>query len=136
MYLCFGIALIGLFAFCLCVRTGRRKAQGIYFLILMLSGVFGVLVCLGDTASEVMQAEEIERPEPGMDALEANYVLSVEDLAIREPYRVIVENRHLTKLELEQLFTQAAEELERTFLGQNESLDYITHDVVLVDCVI
>ena len=135
MYLCFGIALIGLFAFCLCVRTGRRKAQGIYFLILMLSGVFGVLVCLGDTASEVMQAEEIERPEPGMDALEENYVLSVEDLAIREPYRVIVENRHLTKLELEQLFTQAAEELERTFLGQNESLDYITHDVVLADCV-
>lgn len=135
MYLCIGITIIGLTAFCLCVRTGRHKEQGIYFLILMFSGAFGVLVCLGDTASEVMQAEEIERPEPGSDALEENYELSVEDLDIREPYRVIVENRHLTKRELEELFTQAAEELERTFLGQNESLDDITHDVVMADSV-
>ena len=134
MYLCLAVALLGLFAFCVCVRKGRRKEYGIYFLIFMISGMSGMLVCLDNTESE-MQTNGIERPEPGSDALETDYMLSVEDLSIREPYRVTVENRHLTKRELEELFTQAAEELERTFLDRNESLDCITHDVVLADRV-
>lgn len=135
MYLCIGTVLIGLLAFCLCVRKGRRKEQGIYFLILMISGVFGVLVCLSDTKSEGSRAQEIQRPKPGSDALKEDYLLSVEDLSISEPYRVTVENRHLTKRELEELFTQAVKELECTFLGENESVDHITHDVVLTDQV-
>lgn len=135
MYLCTAIALFGLLAFCMCVRRGRQKVYGIYFLILMVSGVFGALVCLGDAETNQAQTDEIERPEPGSDTLEKEYVLSVEDLSISEPYRVTVENRHLTKRELEQLFAQAVEELESTFLGENESLDHITHDVVLADCV-
>ena len=135
MYLCIGIAFIGLLALVLCVRKGRRQTHGIYFLIMMVSGVFGILICLGDTESEAAQTGEIKRPEPGSDALEEEYVLSVDDLSIREPYRVTVENRHLTKRELEELFTEAVKELERTFLGENESLDNITHDVMPVDSV-
>ena len=96
-------------------------------MILMLSGVFGILVCLSDGDSDQSQAKDIERPQPGSDALEEDYLLSVEDLSICEPYHVIVENRHLTKRELE--------ELEDTFLGENESFDHISHDVVPVDCV-
>ena len=135
MYLCIGIVSIGLLAFVLCVRKGRRQTHGIYFLIMMVSGLFGALLCLGDTEAEATQTGEIKRPEPGSDALEEEYVLSVEDLSIREPYRVTVENRHLTKRELEELFTEAVKELERTFLGENESLDNITHDVMPVDSV-
>ena len=135
MYLCLSVALLGLLAFGICIRKGRQKEHGIYFLIIMISGIFGVMVCLGNTEPEMMQTNGIERPEPGSDALEKDYVLAVEDLSIREPYRVTVENRHLTKKELEELFTQAAEELERTFLDRNESLDCITHNVVLADRV-
>ena len=135
MYLCLAVALLGLLAFGICIRKGRQKEHGIYFLIIMISGIFGVMVCLGNTEPEMMQTNGIERPEPGSDALEKDYVLAVEDLSIREPYRVTVENRHLTKKELEELFTQAAEELERTFLDRNESLDCITHNVVLADRV-
>ena len=135
MYLCLAVALLGLLAFGVCIRKGRQKEHGIYFLIIMISGIFGVMVCLGNTEPEMMQTNGIERPEPGSDALEKDYVLAVEDLSIREPYRVTVENRHLTKKELEELFTQAAEELERTFLDRNESLDCITHNVVLADRV-
>lgn len=136
MYLCIGAGLIGLLAFGLCAKRGKRKEYGIYFLILMISGVLGVLVCLSDMESEAAQTDGIERPTPGSGALEEDYVLSVEDLSISEPYQVIVENRHLTKRELEELFTQAAQELERTFLGENESLDHITHDVVPTDSVL
>ena len=135
MYLCVGTVLVGLICFGLCVRKGRQKAYGIYCLIMMISGIMGVLVCMSDTGAELIRADGIERPEPGSGALEADYVLSVEDLSISEPYRVTVENRHLTKRELEQLFTEAAEELEHTFLGENESLDHITHNVVLADSV-
>ena len=135
MYLCIGVILISLFAFCLCVRKGRQKEYGIYVLILMASGAFGVLLCLDETETDGLQANEIERPDPGSDALAEDYVLSVGDLAISEPYRVTVENRHLTKRELEQMFTQAADELECTFLGENESLDCITRNVVPVDRV-
>ena len=135
MYLCIGVALAGLLCYILCLRKGRQKTYGIYFLILTISGVFGVLVCLNDVGSDLSQPDRIQRPEPGSGAQEEDYVLSVEDLSISEPYRVTVENRHLTKRELEELFAQAEAELERTFLGENETLDHITKNVVLADSV-
>ena len=136
MYLCIGAVLVGLIGFGLCAKKGRKKESGIYFLILTVSGFFGVLICVRDVYPEMAQTDAIERPQPGADALEEEYVLSVDDLSISEPYRVTVENRHLTKGELEKLFTQAAEELEHTFLGENESLDHITQNVVLADSVL
>lgn len=136
MILCGGIALAGLISYVLCVKKGRRKDLGIYFLVLMISGILGVLVCPGNGESGSFSDEVIERPEPGESALEQDYELTVEDLSICEPYRVTVENRHLTKRELEELFTQAIRELERTFLGKNDSFDHITHDVVLADSVL
>lgn len=135
MYLCIGVVLVGLLCYILCLRKGRQKTNGIYFLILMISGVFGVLVCLNDAGSDLSQPDRIQRPKPGSGPQEEEYVLSVEDLSISEPYRVTVENRHLTKRELEELFTQAETELERTFLGENETLDHITKNVVLADSV-
>ena len=135
MYLCIGVVLVGLLCYILCLRKGRQKTNGIYFLILMISGVFGVLVCLNDAGSDLSQPDRIQRPKPGSGPQEEEYVLSVEDLSISEPYRVTVENRHLTKRELEELFTQAEMELERTFLGENETLDHITKNVVLADSV-
>ena len=122
MYLCIGIALAGLLCYILCLRKDRQKTYGIYFLILTISGVFGVLVCLSDAGSDLLQPDRIERPKPGSGVQEEDYVLSVEDLSISEPYRVTVENRHLTKRELEELFTQAEAELERTFLGEMRHL--------------
>ena len=135
MYLCIGVLLAGLVAYGICAKMGRRKEAGIYFLIMAISGLFGVLVCCGDESSDISQEDEIERPQPGSDALEEDYVLSVEELSIREPYRVTVENRHLTKRELDELFEQATEELEQTFLGENDSLDHIVHNVILTDSV-
>ena len=135
MYLCIGVLLAGLVAYGICAKMGKRKEAGIYFLIMAISGIFGVLVCFGDESSDISQEDEIERPQPGSDAQEEDYVLSVEDLSIREPYRVTVENRHLTKRELDELFEQATEELEQTFLGENDSLDHIVHNVILTDSV-
>lgn len=135
MYLCILATATGLVAWCVCVKSGRKKENGIYFLILMISGLCGVLICLSDQMAERAPSEGIERPEPGAGAVEEEYVLSVDDLSINEPYRVMVENRHLTKQELEELFTQAVEELTIIFLGENESLDHIVHDVVLADSV-
>lgn len=135
MYLCVGIVLAGLLCFGVCVKAGKRKAYSIYCYIMMLSGAIGVLVCITDTDSDLVRENEIRRPQAGSGAVEEDLVLSVEDLSIREPYRVMVENRHLTKRELEELFSQAVEELERVFLGENESFDHITHNVVPVDSV-
>lgn len=135
MYLCVGAALVGILGYLVCVRRGRGKETGIYFLILVTSGVFGVLVCVGDADLRSTQTDVIERPAPGTQELKADYVLSVEELSISEPYQVVVENRHLTKQELEELFTQAVTELTHAFLGENESLDRITADVVLADSV-
>lgn len=135
MYLCVGAALVGILGYLVCVRRGRGKETGIYFLILVTSGVFGVLVCVGDADLRSTQTDVIERPAPGTQELKADYVLSVEELSISEPYQVVVENRHLTKQELEELFTQAVTELMHAFLGENESLDRITADVVLADSV-
>lgn len=135
MYLCVGIAIAGLLVFGVCVRAGKRKAYGIYCYIMMLSGALGALVCITDTDSDLVREDGIRRPQAGSGVSEEDFVLSVEDLSIREPYRVTVENRHLTKQELEELFTQAVEELEDRFLGENESLDHITRNVVPVDSV-
>lgn len=136
MYLCIGAALSGVFAFVWCIAKHKRDAYGIYCMILMISGAFGVLICLRDMKPDQLRPDSIERPDAGAGAREEDYLLSVEELDIREPYHVIVENRHLTKRELEELFAQAIEELECTFLGENESLDHITHDVVLADSVL
>lgn len=136
MYLCIVAAAAGLLAWCVCAKCGRQKEYGIYCLIWMVSGVLGTLVCLDDAGPKSDLSEGIERPQPGLGASEEDYVLSVEELSIDEPYRVTVENRHLTKQEQEELFAQAVEELTGTFLGENESLDHITHDVVLPDSVV
>jgi hypothetical protein len=47
-----------------------------------------------------------------------------------------VENRHLTKKELDELFTEAIQELEQTFLGENETVDEIRHPIVLPDTLL
>lgn len=135
MYLCMGVVLAGLIGFLVCSRRGRRKETGIYFLVLMISGVFGVLACMSNEDAVSTQTGEIERPEPGEEDLKTDYVLSVEELSIHEPYRVVVENRHLTKTELEELFSQAVTELTDTFLGENETLDHIVCNVILADSV-
>ena len=136
MYLCIGVTAIGLLAWCVCARKGRKKENGIYCLILVASGVLGTLACLNDAGKGHVLSEGIERPEPGAGVVEEDYVLSVEDLCIEEPYRVTVENRHLSEQELESLFAQATEELTATFLGENESLDHITQNVVLADSAV
>lgn len=135
MYLCIGTALAGVSAFVWCIAKHKREAYGIYCMIFMISGAFGALICLRDIKQDQSRPDNIQRPQAGAGALEKDYLLTVEELAIREPYHVIVENRHLTKRELEELFTKAVAELERTFLGENESLDYITHNVILADSV-
>lgn len=134
MFLCIGVMLAGLIGFGVCAMRGRQKVYGIYCLILTISGMLGVFVCLNNT--DWSQADRIARPDPGKDALRKEYVLSVEDLSISEPYQVTVENRHLTKQELENLFSEAAAQIEHAFLGENTSLDHITKNVELVDAVV
>lgn len=136
MLLCAGTALAGLVCYVLCIKKDRQKDLGIYFLVMLVSGVLSLLMSLGNEDSGMLSDHSILRPKPGESALEKDYDLTVEDLAICEPYRVTVENRHLTKKELEQLFTQAISELEITFLGENDSLDHITHDVIMADTVL
>lgn len=126
--------MIGVIFYIWCTRKGRRETWGIYALILVVSGGFGCLTVINGQSRQVEVSEEgaevgIDRPEPGGDSLEHDYELRVDDLQIKEPYQVVVENRHLTKQELETLFEQAVTELEQTFLGENESLDCITHPV-------
>lgn len=133
MYLCIGAALAGLVGFFICAKRGRREELGIYFLILAFSGVFGVLVCLGGDEPGTTIDGGIVRPQPGEGDMVKDYLLDVEDLLTGEPYQVVVENRHLTKKELEELFAQAVEELQKTFLGENDSLDHVTRNVVPVE---
>ena len=85
MYLCIGVALVGMVSYLVCIKTDRRKDLGIYFLILAVSGVFGVLICLQEDVPDWGSADEIRRPEPGSGTTEEDYVLSVEDLSIEEP---------------------------------------------------
>ena len=137
MYLCIAAAVIGLLADVVCVRKGRQKEWGLYALILVVSGILGILICVEDGSYDTKQRQDvIERPTPGSGDIEKTYVLSVEDLEIKEPYRVTIENRHLTKVELEELFEQAVQELEQAFLGENESFDRITQKVFLVTDVL
>jgi hypothetical protein len=125
-----GVAATGLLAYVLSIRKGKKKEYGIYFLVWIMTGIFGVLICLGD---EDVQWENgtVTRPQPGSDDLSEVFQLSVEDLEISEPYEVTVENRHLTESELETLFADAVQELEQTFLGENETLNEIRHPVSL-----
>lgn len=133
MYLCIGAALAGLIGFLICAKKGRREEFGIYFLILAFSGFFGVLICLSGDESDTAADGSIVRPPPGEGDTAKDYLLDVEDLLMGEPYQVVVENRHLTKKELEELFSEAVEELEKAFLGDNDSLDHVTQNVVPVE---
>lgn len=136
MYLCAGVAVVGILAYLICIRRGKKQEAGIYFLILAFSGIFGILVCLSGEGAQTTADGKIVRPQPGEGSVQKDYLLDVENLMMQEPYRVVVENRHLTKRELEELFAQAVEELETSFLGENESLDHISKNVVLAERVL
>lgn len=134
MYLCIVAAVAGGIFYIWCIRKGKQKTHGIYGLILLISGVMGILAAVnaasGETAEITNDGEiRIERPSPGSASLRESYELSVEDLEIEESYPIVVENRHLSEQELEELFEEATKELEETFLGENESLDHITQPV-------
>ena len=70
MYLCIGVAIIGLMGFGLCVKRGRRKDGGIYFLILMVSGIFGMLICLEDAVNCQRIIEEYLKKSIDLNMLE------------------------------------------------------------------
>jgi hypothetical protein len=135
MYLCIGAAVSGLLAYAICIGKGKKKEYGTYFLVWMAAGIFGILVCLSDEDTQWVDGA-VERPEPGEGSVSEDFQLSVDDLQISEPYQVIVENRHLTKTELDELFTEAIQELEQTFLGENETLDEICQPVVLPETLL
>lgn len=129
MYLCVAVAIAGIIGYSICIKTCRRQ-EGIYFLILIVSGLFGLLICLSEPTADA-DALEIRRREPGEGRVTREYLLDVEDLLSQEPYQVVVDHRHLTGQELTELFEEAIEELEITFLGENESFDHVNQDVVL-----
>lgn len=131
MYLCVGVTIAGIIFYLWSVRKGRRETWGIYALVLTVSGGLAFLAAANGQAAVSGEGSgiEIDRQEPGDGSIEQDYELRVDDLQIKEPYQVVVENRHLTKQELETLFEQAAAELEQQFLGENESMDRITHPV-------
>lgn len=132
MYICACFVAAGAVLYLICIRKGVRKTWGIYALILMISGGMGLLLAVNSQKEQAAVSDDtIRRPEPGSGEIEQEYELQVDDLEIHEPYRIVVENRHLTRQELEALFEQAAEEVEQIFLGENKSMDRITHPVEL-----
>ncbi len=137
MYLCIGVAVVGGIFYIWCLKQKKQQTHGIYALVLIATGVLAAAAASGEQKepSEGASELEIERPEPGNSSILEDYELQVEELAIEEPYSVVVENRHLTQSELEELFDAAAGELEEEFLGENESLERITHSLGLVDSV-
>ncbi len=133
MYLCICFMVIGAVLYIVSIRKKQQKTWGIYALVLSMSGGLGWLAYMSDSGQPAdLAADVISRPEPGKAPLEQDYELEVEDFAIREPYQIIVENRHLNADEQKELFSQAAEELEQTFLGENVSMDHITRPVVFL----
>ncbi len=137
MYLCACVVAAGIVSYIVCVRKGVQKTYGIYALVLVLSGGIGLLSAINEHSGQNGRSGSgICRPEPGSGTLEQEYELCVDDLQIREPYQIVVENRHLTKKEQKALFERAIVELEQVFLGENESLDHVTQHVELVPDVL
>lgn len=130
MYLCAGVMLVGVMGYVVCCRQGKRTQHGIYFLILIFTGLFALIACLSDDGAD--ETLEIRRNKPGEGSITREYLLNAEDILAQEPYEIVVDNRHLTGQELTDLFEQAIAELEQEFLGENQSLDHITKDVSLV----
>ncbi len=126
------VVILALAAYIFLAQKGLKDKYGIYCLVMIACGILGLaLEMRGEEPAD--PSEAIERPEPGAGSVEKEYMLSVDELDINEPYSVVVENRHLTGRELEELFSKALGELETAFLGENESLDHVTSDLVLVD---
>lgn len=111
----------------------KEQAVRIYCLILTVSGILGILVCVDDQG--VGNVDSVVRKEPGAGSYTENYLLEVEDLELKEPYDLTVENRHLDETEKRALFRQAIEEATTLCLGKNESADHVDHDLVLVKSV-
>lgn len=134
-YLCI-VAVLGSFVGLLfCIKTKKLQMYGQEFGVFFASSLLALLVAVTGARGQGTSDLQLLRPEPGEASRSEEYELCVEELAICEPYEVLVEQRHLDEKEREELFEQAIAELEQTFLGANVSLDHITKKVEPVDAV-
>ena len=136
MYLSVGVMIGSALVYAWTIKKGKRESWGMYALVMLISSVLSLLSIYAESDSVLADSEKIKRPQPSQEPIQQEYELSVDSLAIQEPYQVVVENRHLTKQELEALFTEAVRELEKVFLGENTSVDCITHPVNLAETLL
>lgn len=134
-YVCAGVSLAAVLVWLICKKRGMKRDYDVYFLVVLCAGLCGLFAGMSGAQLSVDADGAIERPQPGEESLRQDYELAVEQLQLQEDYELTVENRHLSEKERAELFAQALEELERDFLGENESLSRITHEVHLTDTV-
>ncbi|MDD6037845.1 MAG: type II secretion system F family protein [bacterium] len=135
MFLCIAVAVVGVVILVMSVCNQKKKSYRIYACILLASGLLGSMMSVAEK-KDADDSRVIERKDPGEGSISKDYLINVEGLLSDEPYRVVVENRHLTKVELEQLFESAIEEFEQQFLGNNQSFDEIRSNVCPVKSVL
>lgn len=100
--------------------------------VLSLAGFLGFVICITENNSQqLMQDGRLLRNEAGEEAQNQELQLNADGVFKDYNYVLEVEARQLEGEELEQLFANAAQEAEATFIGENLSLDCIDHTVLL-----
>lgn len=134
MRLCVVAAVIAAFIWFGMCRNQRYHVYCYIPQLILAAAILGLLAGAMEAQDSPYLGEgQIRKGEPGEGerALEFNLGLESETEETELPYKVIVEERRLSEQELEQVFAQAKEEIDTSFLNGNASLDCVTEDVVM-----
>lgn len=100
--------------------------------IVIVIEVIGIVVTVGEYLfSNVLFNNKLERPEIGSKDIEEEMQYSYDD--VKEDVVIKVPAKTYSKDEQEGYIDKAIEEIEQTFLGDNESLDEVSFPVVMND---
>lgn len=98
--------------------------------VLVLTGFLGLVICMAEDGRKDLAVDgRLMKDEAGGEFKQEELRLDIDGIADGYRYVVEVEPQRLQGERLEQLFSQAADQAEKEFLGENISLDRIEHPV-------
>ncbi len=116
------------------VAAWRMKKQGyrkkLYEAVLIAAAGFlmAAVFCRIDDGGTQKRAV---RNSPGQGQEEKDYLVDAEDLLEQYPMRIQIEEKKLTKKQKQEYLEKARQELDRIILGENTSLESVSHPLYL-----
>lgn len=110
----------------------KNKEKRILFRTLFISNTFALILFATDLLGE-LSPKDMRRNSYGEGSRVESYEVTVEGKLENEPLEIEVQEREYTSAEIQGIFTEMIEKLDKVILGENKSRDRVETDLNLVD---